>query len=67
MFVVLPDNIDNKSMKSIIKRGNLICKQNTLKLKTLKQVEIIYTRINNVTKTDCHGKVNIKNEKIIIC
>ena len=58
--------IDKRRLKSIIKRGALICKQNTSKLNTMDKVEFIYTKIKNVTKTDKHGLVTVTNEKTII-
>ena len=67
VVVNIPHDIDNKQLKTIIKRGALICKQHTLKLKTLKRVEIIYTRICNTTKTDITGSVTVTNPKSIIC
>ena len=61
----LPDGIDKKRF---VKCGALLCKQNTNKLKNFDKVEIIYTTLNNVVKTDIPGLVNINGStKIIIC
>ncbi len=65
VVVKIPDDID---IRTIIKRGALICKQNTNKLRMLDDVEIMYTKVKNVIKTDVPGLVNINGStKIIIC
>ena len=61
----LPE-LTKKEKQKVIKRGAFLCKQNTSKLKSLQNVEIIYTKVKNVTKTDISGTVNITNEKKII-
>jgi len=58
--------IDKRQLKTIIKRGALICKQNTSKLNTLEKTEFIYTKVKNVTKTDKPGLVTVTNQKTII-
>jgi len=63
----LPENVDKKDLRYIIKAGALLCKNNTNKLRTLKNVEIIYTQIKNVTKTKVPGCVSTENTKTIIC
>ena len=60
-------DIDKKDLRYIIKTGALLCKNNTNKLKSMKNVEIIYTQIKNITKTDCEGCVITRNTKSIIC
>ena len=62
----VPDNIDRSDMKYIIKMGALLCKNNTNKLKSQKNVEIIYTQIKNITKTAIAGCVQTTNTKTII-
>ena len=65
VVVKISDDID---IRTIIKRGALICKQNTNKLRMLDDVEIMYTKVKNVVKTDVPGLVNITGKaKIIIC
>ena len=54
-------------LKIIAKLGALMCKNNTNKLKNLRNVEIIYTCIKNVTKTDIEGCVITTNTKTIMC
>jgi len=63
----VPDDIDKKDLRYIITVGALLCKNNTNKLKSLKNVDIIYTQIKNVTKTDVDGCVLTKNVKTIVC
>jgi predicted ribosome quality control (RQC) complex YloA/Tae2 family protein len=63
----IPDNMNKKDLRYVIKVGALICKNNTNKLKSLKDVEIIYTTIRNITKTNVEGCVLTQNTKIIKC
>ena len=63
----LPDKIDKKELRYIIKAGAILCKNNTNKLKSLQNVEIIYTQIKNITKTNVEGCVLTKNTKTIVC
>lgn len=60
------DKINKKNLKHIIKRGGLLCKQYTNKIKSMKQVEVIWTDINNVSKTEIQGTVFTHNTKTII-
>ena len=60
-------DIDKKDLRYIIKTGALLCKNNTNKLKSMKNVEIIYTQIKNITKTDIEGCVLTQNTKSIVC
>lgn len=62
----IPTDIDKKDLRYIITVGALLCKSNTNKLKSLKNVNIIYTQIKNVTKTDVDGCVLTQNVKSII-
>jgi predicted ribosome quality control (RQC) complex YloA/Tae2 family protein len=63
----VPTDIIKKDMKYIITAGALLCKNNTNKLKSEKNVEIIYTNIKNITKTTIPGAVTTQNTKVIIC
>jgi len=67
VVVNLPEYVDKRELKTIIKRGALLCKQNTNKLTKLPNVDIIYTKVKYVAKTDVCGCVTLKNEKIITC
>jgi predicted ribosome quality control (RQC) complex YloA/Tae2 family protein len=62
----VPDDIDKSDMRYIIKIGALLCKSNTNKLKSQKDVKFIYTKIENVFKTEVEGCVQIINDKSII-
>jgi predicted ribosome quality control (RQC) complex YloA/Tae2 family protein len=63
----IPDDMHKKDLRYVIKIGALLCKNNTNKLKSLKDVEIIYTKIKNITKTDVEGCVVAENTKTIKC
>ena len=63
----LPDDINKKEISYIIKIGCALCKSTTNKLKGLKNVEIIYTKLKNITKTDVNGCVVAKDTKTITC
>lgn len=61
VVVRLPEDmkINKKDLMKIIKRGALLCKENTAKVASLKNVEVIYTAIKNVQKTSTPGMVNV--------
>jgi predicted ribosome quality control (RQC) complex YloA/Tae2 family protein len=63
----LPPDIDKKMLRYIITTGAVLCKNNTTKLKTMKNVNIIYTKISNVVKTDVPGCVVTKDTKVVTC
>jgi hypothetical protein len=56
--------LDKKQKQQIIKQGALICKQNS-KSKSEQSVNIIYTLISNITKTDIIGQVEAADIKYI--
>jgi hypothetical protein len=60
----LPENVDRKDIKYIIKQGALLCKQHS-KFKSNKNVSVVFTRIENVEKTNRLGTVIIKSQKTI--
>jgi predicted ribosome quality control (RQC) complex YloA/Tae2 family protein len=62
----IPENITKKGLSSIIKQGCNICKHHS-KYSSEKNVEVIYTKIENITKTIIIGTVEVKNEKLSIC
>jgi predicted ribosome quality control (RQC) complex YloA/Tae2 family protein len=59
------DNLDKKQKQQVIKQGALLCKQFS-KLKNQKNLEIIYTKIENVYKTETVGSVISYKTKTII-
>jgi predicted ribosome quality control (RQC) complex YloA/Tae2 family protein len=65
VVAIIPEDIERKDLRYIIKIGALLCKTNTNKLKSLKNVEIIYSEIKDVVKTLIPGCVKILNKKII--
>jgi predicted ribosome quality control (RQC) complex YloA/Tae2 family protein len=58
------DTLDKKDKQQIITQGALLCKQFS-KLKSEKNVEIIYTKIEDVHKTNVAGSVLTTNNKVI--
>lgn len=66
VLAIIPKDICKKEMRYIIKAGALLCKMNTNKLKSLKNVEIIYTQIKDIEKTNVSGCVITKNHKQIV-
>lgn len=63
----LPNDISltKKQLKQIVTQGAVLCKSNS-RLKSGKNVPIIYTNIKHVTKTDKIGAVMTQNTKLII-
>jgi predicted ribosome quality control (RQC) complex YloA/Tae2 family protein len=59
--------LSKKELMTICKKGGLLCKLNTPKLKKQSNVEIIYTKIGNITKTNIDGLVHTKETKTLIC
>jgi hypothetical protein len=60
------DDLDKKQKQQIIKQGALLCKQYS-RMKSMKNVEIIYTKIENVEKTNIVGTVStFKNKTILV-
>ena len=60
----LEHDLKKKDLRYIIKQGAILCKQHS-KLASKKNVDIIYTQIKNITKTDIPGSVCTQNEKMI--
>lgn len=62
----IPDNLTKKQFMHIIKQGAVICKEYS-KCKSEKNVEIIYTNVENVIPTNVVGTVSaFKSKKIVI-
>jgi predicted ribosome quality control (RQC) complex YloA/Tae2 family protein len=61
----IPSYINNKDMKYIITAGALLCKKYTNKIKSLPNVEFVYTQVKNVVKLSVPGSVNVSEGKII--
>jgi predicted ribosome quality control (RQC) complex YloA/Tae2 family protein len=67
VVVQVPDLIEKQGMRSIIKRGARLCKEHTAKLNRTHDVDIIYTFVKHVEKTEIVGCVTTKHTKTITC
>ena len=65
VIACIDDNIDRKDMRYIVKQGAVLCKQHS-NYANAKNVEIVYTRVCNVQKTDIMGSVSIEHEKTVV-
>ena len=64
----IPEDINKKKMFTIIKKGALLCKENTNKLKSQSNHVFMYTYVKNVVKTDVPGSVILTEKaKLIDC
>jgi len=59
------DTLDKKEKQQIITQGALLCKQYS-KLKSSKNVDVIYTKIEDVYKTNVVGSVLTRNAKTVV-
>ena len=62
----IPD-LEKEEMKVIIEEGALLCKENTFKVASLKNVAIDYTFLKNIKKTKIIGCVTTQNLKTFVC
>jgi predicted ribosome quality control (RQC) complex YloA/Tae2 family protein len=58
------DDLDKKQKLQIVKQGALLCKQYS-RFNSLQNVDVIYTKIQNVQKTNIVGKVMVFCNKTI--
>jgi hypothetical protein len=58
----IPENMDRKDIRYIVKQGAILCKQNS-RFKT--KTNIIYAKVKNVEKTNIPGKVVVSEEKMV--
>lgn len=64
VIAIMPNyKIPKKILDKIIMQGCLLCKQNTNKLKSEKNVSFIYTTLSNIKKTKNPGEVITSNTK----
>ena len=63
----IPGQLNKKELMTICKKGGFLCKLNTPKLKKQSNVEIIYTKIGNITKTNIDGLVHTTETKTLTC
>lgn len=60
----LEEELDKKDLRYVIKQGAVLCKQYS-KQNNQKNVAIIYSYVENVSKSEPVGTVIVKNEKTI--
>jgi predicted ribosome quality control (RQC) complex YloA/Tae2 family protein len=58
--------LDKRQLHYVVKQGAVLCKAHSVKVCQEKNVEIIWTTIDNVDKTDILGAVTTKNTKSVI-
>ena len=61
----VPDNIDRKDLRYIIKQGAVLCKQHS-RHASQKNIAVIYARAEDVKKTDTMGTVLASNTKTVV-
>lgn len=59
----IPENMDRKKLKYIVKQGAILCKQNSRFKKV--PTDVIYTKIKNIEKTSIVGMVRVTDGKIV--
>ena len=62
VVAVIPDGTNKKNVKYIVTQGAVLCKKFS-RYASEKDLEIIYTLLENVTKTDVAGKVEVSMYK----
>ena len=61
----IPDGLKRKERMYIIRQGALLCKQQNNKSKKEKNVEVVFTTIKNVIKTNTVGMVELESSNVI--
>jgi len=61
---IVPQEIDRKQRRYIIKHGAVLCKQYS-KFNSMRNIPIIYTTIDNIEKTEITGMVITRRTKVI--
>jgi predicted ribosome quality control (RQC) complex YloA/Tae2 family protein len=59
----VPENVKRKDLKYIVNQGAVLCKKHSYPSE--KNLEIIFTRIKYIERTDIPGKVNISGNSSI--
>ena len=62
VVAVIPDGTNKKNVKYIVTQGAVLCKKFS-RYASEKDLEIIYTLLENVTKTNVAGKVEVSMYK----
>jgi len=65
VLCIIPENMNKKGLSYIVKKGAMLCKQYTNKLKTLSNIEFVYAPLQYVVKTDTIGCVTVIRGKYI--
>jgi predicted ribosome quality control (RQC) complex YloA/Tae2 family protein len=65
VVAMMPDKCTKKEKHQIIKSGALLCKKYTNKLRSIKNVPIVYTKLRNLVHTSTPGLVQHTNGNII--
>jgi hypothetical protein len=65
VVAMMPDKCTKKEKHQIIKSGALLCKKYTNKLRSIKNVPIVYTKLGDIVPTSTPGLVHHTNGKII--
>jgi len=63
--IPLDKKLDKKQLRQIVTQGAVLCKSKS-RYKSNKNVSIIYTKVENVTKSDPVGTVIAENIKTIV-
>lgn len=61
----LDKELNKKDFKYVVKQGAVLCKQHS-KFNNQKNVEIVYTIIKHVHKTNTLGSVQLESEKTVV-
>jgi predicted ribosome quality control (RQC) complex YloA/Tae2 family protein len=66
VIAILEENIkyNKKELRQIVTQGALLCKENS-KFKSMKNVDVVYTNVSNLCKTEILGTVSVSNSKLI--
>ena len=64
VIATVPEDLGRKERGYILRKGAELCKQNSRE-KSGKNVEIVYTKIKNVLKTDVAGRVTVSDSGTI--
>lgn len=66
VVAVVPEGLQRKYLKYIVKQGALLCKQHTAKVAKQRDVTIMFTRAGNVRKTETPGLVSVSEASSLI-
>ena len=66
VIAMLEENIkyNKKELRQIVTQGALLCKENS-KFKSMKNVDVVFTNVSNLCKTEILGTVSVSNSKLI--